>query len=281
MAQEGAVLTGDGISNLWLVRGCDRAAKLQLPAPPESRTLHAARQSTIAPDDGHEEGGLLETIVRHAIEIGGRAAVASERARMAGEIHDGLSQAFLAVIMRARAARLDERVRKRQLLQLLEEIEGLAACGLEEARRSVFALQSACIEKGGLAGALERLLGSLTIPGGTRFVLANEAGGPELAPAVEHAAYRIVQEATQNALKHAGAREVTVRLARAGGQLRVRIEDDGDGLADNVIQRARERGGLRAMRERAEGCGGSFAMERGSPRGTRIDVLLPIERASG
>jgi signal transduction histidine kinase len=93
---------------------------------------------------------------------------------------------------------------------------------------------------------------------------------------VEDAVYRIVQEATQNALKHAGAREVTVRLDRDDGQLRVRIDDDGEGVARDLIQHARERGGLRGMRERAERCGGSLVVEPCSPRGTRVDVLLPM-----
>jgi signal transduction histidine kinase len=233
--------------------------------------VYAENQSTIV-----LEGDSADMSVDRFLETIARQAVESERARMAGEIHDGLAQAFLAVIMQARAARIGGRIGKQRLLKLLEEIEALAAGGLEDARRSVFALRSVWVESEGLVRALERLVGSLSIPGRTRFVLVNGAGMPELSPAVEDAAYRIVQEATQNALKHAGARQVSVRLDCDGGQLRVRIEDDGEGLADDVIQRARERGGLRAMRERAEGCGGSFVLELCSQRGTCIDVLLPM-----
>jgi signal transduction histidine kinase len=71
-----------------------------------------------------------------------------------------------------------------------------------------------------------------------------------------------------------------VQLERDGGWLRVRVEDDGDSVAKDVIQGARERGGLRAMRERAEGCGGSFLVEPRPPRGTRVDVLLPLKEPS-
>jgi signal transduction histidine kinase len=211
-----------------------------------------------------------------ASEAASRSAIEAERSRMAGEIHDGLAQTFLAVIMQARAARLGGRPRRQRLLQSLEEIESLAAGGLEEARRSVFALRSVFVESDGLAPALERLVGSLSIAGRTRCVLVNRAGAPDISPAVEDAVYRIVQEATQNALKHAGAREVTVRLDRDDGQLRVRIDDDGEGVAHDLIQHARERGGLRGMRERAERCGGSLIVGPCSPRGTRVDVLLPM-----
>lgn len=210
-------------------------------------------------------------------EDASRSAIEAERSRMAGEIHDGLAQAFLAVILQARVARFGGRLRKQRLLQSLEEIESLAAGGLEEARRSVFALRSIFVETNGLVPALERLVGSLSIPGRTRFVLDNRAGAPDISPAVEDCAYRIVQEATQNALKHACAGLVTVSLDRDGDGLRVRVEDDGDSDASDVIQGARERGGLRAMRERAEACGGSFLIERCSPRGTRVDVHLPLK----
>jgi signal transduction histidine kinase len=143
-----------------------------------------------------------------ASEAASRSAIEAERTRMAGEIHDGLAQAFLAVIMQARAARLGGRLRKQRLLQSLEEIESLAAGGLEEARRSVFALRSFFVESDGLVPALERLVGSLST-GRTRFVLVNRAGAPDISPAVEDAAYRIAQEATQNALKHAEAELVS------------------------------------------------------------------------
>ena len=69
---------------------------------------------------------------------------------------------------------------------------------------------------------------------------------------------------------------MTVRLERSEGQLLVRIEDDGEGVAHDVIQCARERGGLRAMRDRAERCGGSLVVETCVPRGTRVDLLLPM-----
>jgi signal transduction histidine kinase len=213
-------------------------------------------------------------------EAASRSAIEAERSRMAGEIHDGLAHAFLSIIMQTRVARLGGRVRKQHLLQTLEAIESLAAGGLEEARRSVFALRSIVVETDGLVPALERLVGSLSMAGRTRFVLVNRAGAPDISAAVADCAYRIVQEATQNALKHAGARLVTVQLERDGGRLRVRVEDDGDSVANDLIQSARERGGLRAMRERAQSCGGSFLVEPCSPRGTRVDVHMPMKGPS-
>jgi signal transduction histidine kinase len=207
------------------------------------------------------------------------AATEAERARMAGEIHDGLAQAFLAVMMQARAARISRSRPRRNVAQFLDRIEALATEGLEEARRSVFALRSIAVENEGLLVALKRLAGSLSIPGRTQCLLVNRAGALEVSPAVEDAVYRIVQEAMQNALKHAGAREVKVVLGQRDGRLEVDIEDDGLGIPDDVIQRARERGGLRAMRDRAVCFGGSLVVEPRTPRGTRVAVLLPLRSA--
>jgi signal transduction histidine kinase len=211
-----------------------------------------------------------------AIEHERGAATEAERARMAGEIHDGLAQAFLAVMMQTRAARITGNKPGRKVSQFLDRIEALAAEGLEEARRSVFALRSIAVENEGLLVALERLAGSLCISGRTQCALVNHAGTLDVSPAVEDAAYRIVQEAMQNALKHAGAREVRVVLKQRDGRLEVDIEDDGVGVPDDAIQGARERGGLRAMRDRAERCGGSLLVGLRIPRGTRVAVLLPL-----
>jgi signal transduction histidine kinase len=211
-----------------------------------------------------------------AIERERLAATEAERARLAGEIHDGLAQAFLAVMMQARAARISGKRPRRNVSQFLDRIEALAAEGLEEARRSVFALRSIAVENEGLLAALERLAASLSIPGRTRCVLVAQAGMLDVSPSDEDAIYRIVQEAMQNAVKHAGAREVKVVLRKHEGRLEVGIEDDGVGIPGDVIQRARERGGLRAMRDRAERCGGSLVVEPRIPRGTRVAVLLPM-----
>ncbi|CAN7766866.1 sensor histidine kinase [Cupriavidus necator] len=220
----------------------------------------------------------MQHLRNSACEATGRAVIEAERARMAGEIHDNLAQAFLAVIVHSRAARLgDCRTDTQRLLKSLDEIESAAIAGLEEARRSVFSLRSVQLERDGLIRALERLVNSLSTNGRMKFVLVNHVGVPAVTPAVEDTIYRIVQEATQNALKHADANVVTVQLEQCGGKLRVRIEDDGDNMAHDLIQLARERGGLRGMRDRAEGCGGSLFIEACSPRGTRVDALLPFK----
>ena len=101
---------------------------------------------------------------------------------------------------------------------------------------------------------------------------------PPLPAAVEVAAYRIAQEALTNIVRHAHARNCSIRLALEGmkdSALRVEIRDDGIGLPDE----RRAGVGLGSMRERAEELGGTFVIESQKGRGTRVVAHLPIARA--
>lgn len=200
------------------------------------------------------------------------AAIDVERARVAGEIHDGLAQGFTAILMQARAALIFEHDNDAQRQSFLRRIEALAADGLAEARRSVFALRSVTLDADGLIAALTRLVDNSAITGQIECRLESEGHFADLPPALEDSAYRIVQESLQNALKHAHARTIVVRVVADDELLTVTVEDDGDGIAEDVILRARERGGLRAMRERAESGDGNLTVTRVHPHGTRIRV---------
>jgi signal transduction histidine kinase len=219
----------------------------------------------------------MHRLLDSACEKASRSVVEAERARMAGEIHDGVAQAFLSVMVHTRATRLGGLPRRQKFEKFLEDVESVAASGLEDARRLVFALRSLPIEREGLMPALESLLRRMSVAGSTQFALVNRAGALDVPPAIEDCVYRIVQEAAQNALKHAGAKRAVVHIERDGGFLKVRIEDDGPGDSGDVIQHARERGGFRAMRERADRCGGIVDVEPRTPRGTRVVAKLPLK----
>ena len=240
--------------------------------------MHAESQPMPLGDDldrGRREFGRL---LDGACEAASRAAVEAERARLGGEIHDCLAQAFAAVLLQARAAGNCRPRPSPELLGFLNVIESIAIVGLEDSRRCVLGLRSSLVEKHGLVRALERLVASMSTAGGTRVVFVNLAGAEHLEASVEDTAYRIAQEATQNALRHAGARLVTVTLQSDVAVLRVRVDDDGDCVPHDAIQGARERGGLRAMRQRAEDCGGCLTVQPRAPRGTRVEAVLPLDR---
>ena len=93
----------------------------------------------------------------------------------------------------------------------------------------------------------------------------------------EDALYRVAQEAVHNVVKHARAREVTVRIASAAKAVRMEIRDDGIGFDARVATRGL---GLAGMAARAERLGGSVEVESNPGRGTVVAVWLPMTAAA-
>ena len=106
------------------------------------------------------------------------------------------------------------------------------------------------------------------------LVEGSVASGPE----IEEALYRIAQEALNNALKHAAAASVAVRIDAEGDELRLEVTDDGQGFDP---ERVRDRGGLGlvTMRQRAEGLHGTFEIVSTPGQGTTVRVQVPDQPA--
>jgi signal transduction histidine kinase len=99
--------------------------------------------------------------------------------------------------------------------------------------------------------------------------------------ATKIALYRIVQEALNNAWRHAPEARAEVTVAGANGQLLVEVADEGVGFDPAQSLQSDDHLGLVAMRERAESLGGEFRIESAPDRGTRVSVTLPLEPAGG
>jgi len=95
----------------------------------------------------------------------------------------------------------------------------------------------------------------------------------ELAPPVEHAVLRIVQEALANAVKHAQPNRIRLRLDREDGQVAVTVSDDGGGF--DPARAERHGMGLGLMRERVAELGGTFQLHSTPGEGTTVRILLP------
>jgi signal transduction histidine kinase len=89
--------------------------------------------------------------------------------------------------------------------------------------------------------------------------------------AIQATAYRIIQEALTNVVRHSAASHATITLERDADELVVRVADDGSGIPDDAI----ERGGLRGMRERAELIGGTLTVAGSDAGGTGVTAHLP------
>lgn len=106
-----------------------------------------------------------------------------------------------------------------------------------------------------------------------------DTGNTELPETVEHAVYRIAQEAIRNAERHAEAQSVYVHIRATPGEIFLSVEDDGKGFtyAEDAVDLARQnRFGLIGARERTELLGGNFSVQTAPGQGTRVHVRIPI-----
>jgi len=199
-----------------------------------------------------------------------------ERRRLAGEIHDGISQRLISLwyhLQAAEAFAADRDVVTHELGSAKE----LTTEALDEARRAIAGLRPSVLDDLGLGPSLESL--AHTISGVEVDV---EADPCRLPAHVEVALYRIAQEALQNVMKHASADRVTMRLSVSGGGVHLVVEDDGRGFrpADSTRTRNGDPSyGLVGMRERAELVGARLQVTSSVGSGTRVQVDLPAPRS--
>jgi signal transduction histidine kinase len=203
------------------------------------------------------------------------AATERERGRWARELHDEslLSLAGLRVLLSA-ARRSDPDELDDLLVQGIEQVDTAIA----EMRRLIADLRPSTLDQLGLGAALEAL-GERTASGATievqiKLDLNFEAGRSQsrLLGEVEDTAYRLVQEALNNAVHHGEAKSVRVEVSEEGGSLHVRVADDGKGFDPSALS---EGFGLIGMRERAELAGGSLELQSTPGEGTTISAAIP------
>lgn len=196
------------------------------------------------------------------------AAAESERQRWARELHDETLQGMAALKLSLRSALRSDPEQARTVLEAaVEQLNG----DIQGLRAIIADLRPAALDELGLEAALVTLVEGVAARGELDAETELDIGDVRLAPEVETTAYRIVQEALTNVLKHAAADRVRVDASVAGGRLQIRVTDDGRGLTD-------DRGsgfGLVGMRERAGLAGGTLAIEPRPGGGTVVDVELP------
>jgi two-component system sensor histidine kinase UhpB len=207
-----------------------------------------------------------------------------ERRRVARELHDEAGQALTAVIIglerglagmpEAYAADLPIQPR-----QLISDLRDLAAQTLDEVRKLALELRPSVLDDLGLVAALRQYVRSTEERSGLAAQLTivgwDDASDSRLPPETETALFRIAQEALTNAIRHARAQTVQVRLKRAAALVTLEVRDDGVGIG-SVPPSAGEHLGMFGMRERARILGGEFYAAPVSPRGTLVRVSMPL-----
>jgi signal transduction histidine kinase len=202
-----------------------------------------------------------------------------ERRRLRRDLHDGLGPMLSAIMLNVGLVRSIYRREPESADALLNQLEEEIESVIGDIRRVVYNLRPPALDELGFVGAIREYVarfGSEEQAHNAALKITIEA--PEVLPplpaAVEVAAYRIVQEAVTNVIRHAHAHSCCIRF-RVEDALQIEVSDDGKG-----IEEADRAGvGLTSMRERAEELGGTFAIKKAVPRGTQITACLPLSEA--
>ncbi len=194
-----------------------------------------------------------------------------ERRRLRRDLHDGLGPALAGLSFRIDATRnllaRDPGRADEHLSAAGEQLQDAIA----DIRRLVYNLRPPALDELGLVPALRQHFATLQ---GASVQLTLEAPEtlPPLPAAVEVAAYRIVQEAANNALRHAGAHQCHARIALEDDALCVTVRDDGTGLQPS----SRTGVGIHAMRERTAELGGTLEIAAQPGTGLAVTARLPL-----
>lgn len=203
-----------------------------------------------------------------------QAAAMQERGRLARELHDSVTQSLYSVTMYTEAAaRLMMAGQAAEAAEYLRDARDTAQEALREMRLMIYQLRPPVLEQGGLAVALQVRLDAVERRGGMRAELIVE-GEDRLPPAVQAELHQIAQEALNNALKHAHARQVRVHLHFGDDVTVLRLQDDGVGFDPTAV---RPGGGLGVpgMRERAQKIGARLDIVSAPGGGTQVIVEVP------
>ena len=209
---------------------------------------------------------------REVVEIS-----AQERQRLGQELHDGLGSHLTGVALSCRA--LARRLEKGKPVAKgdIGEIARLVQEGAEQARMLSRGLNPIALTDQGLAAALAELAATVQKLSGVACLFEDGEDVPPQDSETTLHLYRIAQEATNNAVKHARPRHVWIRLAREAHALRLTVRDDGVGLPPSLD--AASGIGRRVMAYRAHQIGAAFALQDAPGGGALATVTLPLSPA--
>ncbi|MEV4160733.1 sensor histidine kinase [Nonomuraea dietziae] len=190
----------------------------------------------------------------------------AERRRIERNIHDGVQQQLVALIAGLELARATGGG-----ADLLAELREQARQTLTDLRELAAGIHPSALGQGGLVEAVEERCAKLPVP--TKVSAGEGLRATRFSDEVEGAMYFTVSEAVANALKHAAATRIEVRLDREDGRLRARVVDDGRGFDPATTARR----GLATLADRLDALGGGLEMQAASGKGTQMTAWVPVD----
>jgi signal transduction histidine kinase len=227
--------------------------------------------------DLHRKSRQMEALYEELRLLSRRliAAQDAERRRIARELHDGLGQELAALnLVLERSLQEDTTRLKESVIEAMTIVDRATV----QVRSMSHLLHPPLLDEVGLLSALRWYLDGLTKRSGIESALdVQPVDFPRLAPNLETAIFRVIQESLTNVFRHAEARRVLVTLALQESKLAITVRDDGKGIGDGIAQfRPGSIGiGIGGMRQRIGELGGECRLSDANP-GTLVEILIPL-----
>ena len=211
-------------------------------------------------------------------DLAGRLITAqeTERARIARELHDDISQQLAAISIAMSECRQPELHASRELLDVVAGVQRQTIELTEDIRLLSHDLHPGVLEHADLVDALRSHCGEFAKQHALNVVVEADGDLAISDTTIALCLYRVVQEALRNTAKHANARRVHVTVRRVGDEVQLAVVDDGKGFN---LAKAREQGdglGLRSIEERIRLVGGRVSIETALHMGTTVTVWVKL-----
>jgi signal transduction histidine kinase len=264
------------LTDLDRLKGYQRGAVdyISVPVVPE---LLRAKVSVFA--ELHRKSHQLETL-NHELRRLSVSLIATqdeERRRIARELHDGLGQdlTFVKIMLQGFFREEHSAESKGQAIaDVIKLIDG----ALQQIRSVSYLLHPPLLDEIGLRSALGWYLDGLSKRGDIEITMGIEPPDfPRLAPELETALFRVIQEALTNVFRHSRASKAFVKLEKSESKIAATVRDDGLGISDEIAELRPDSVGLGigGMRERIKELGGELLLRNSHP-GTIVEVVIPI-----
>lgn len=199
-----------------------------------------------------------------------------ERRRLSREIHDGPAQMLANVMLRSDL--VDRTYRERGVEEAMQEVKSVRALvrsALYEVRRIIYDLRPMALDDLGLIPTLKKYLATIEDYNNSIHIsFASFGKERRLDTKYEVALFRLVQEAVQNAVKHAEPKEIKVKVELKSNGVMIVVKDDGKGF--DTTQKKEKSFGLVGMRERVDMLDGELNIDSSLGEGTIVTIHLPI-----
>jgi PAS domain S-box-containing protein len=197
-----------------------------------------------------------------------------ERQLIAYEIHDELAQQLSGAIMQFQTYSYQKEVNSKLAAKAFDAGMTMLQQGHNETRRLIAGVRPPILDEEGVVAAVHHLVNEERRQRGLQIEFRNDVQFDRLAPILENAIYRIVQEGLTNACQHSKSEKVKVSLLQQGKRIQIEIRDWGIGFDPKAVHE--NRFGLTGIRQRTRLLGGKCSMRSTTGKGTRITVELPV-----